>query len=192
MSIKENILHAGLSLLKNKGVASLTQPQVAKAAGCKQSHLTYYFPTRNNLLLAIAEFAVESILAELAARLAEKPRGQTLAEAVVDNVIEGLPPRVILGLIVAADADLAIRDALGRLIAQVRGNIRALLERAGLAYDDEAALLFHAVVVGLAVMHQARLSADSEREIEAGIRAVIEHLTLRSSDDKGGGDHVEA
>ena len=33
MSVKDSILVAGVMLLKEKGIAALTQPQVAKAAG---------------------------------------------------------------------------------------------------------------------------------------------------------------
>ena len=176
MNRKTAILHAGMDLLKVKGLAALTQPQVAKAAGLTQSHLTYYFPTRDALLLSIAEFSVDTILSELNERLTVKPARQTLASEVIRNILDGLPPRVILGLIVASDSDPAIREALQRLISHVRDRIRMLLKKSGLACDYEAALLFHATIVGLAVMHQARQSPISGREIELGIRAIIGKL----------------
>jgi AcrR family transcriptional regulator len=180
VSVRETILQAGLILLKQRGVSALTQPQVAKAAGLKQSHLTYYFPTRNDLHLAIAEYSVDSILSELAARLAEKPHEKTFASVIIQNVIEGLPPRVLLGLIVASDNDPAIRETLTRLINRVRTTLQALLEKSGLASEDDAALLFHATVVGLAVMHQARQTQRSAQEIESGIHALINRLVLPS------------
>ncbi len=188
MGVREDILQAGFTLLKEKGVAGLTQTQVARTAGYKQSHLTYYFPTRNELLLAIAEYTVDSILATLCARLSEKPDRRSLATALVVNVIEGLPPRVMMGLIVAADSDPGIRKALSRLIDHVRDKIRVLLERAGLAHGDEEVLLFHASIVGLAVLHQARLTELSEREIETGVYALVERLSMSASAD-GGDNH---
>jgi hypothetical protein len=36
MGIKEDILIAGLTLLREKGVTALTQPQIAQAANIKQ------------------------------------------------------------------------------------------------------------------------------------------------------------
>ena len=33
-----------VTLLHEQGLAALTQPRIAKAAGVSQSHLTYYFP----------------------------------------------------------------------------------------------------------------------------------------------------
>jgi AcrR family transcriptional regulator len=186
VTVKETILEAGLSLLRKRGVSALTQPQVAKAAGLKQSHLTYYFPTRTDLHLAIAEYTVDSILAELGARLEERPDEKTLAAVIRQNLMEGLPPRVLLGLIVAADKDPAIHEALNRLISHVRGALQSLLKKSGLASDDDAALMFHATMVGLAVMHHARQSPDSAHEIGTGIDAIIGRLRLADhSQEKG-------
>jgi AcrR family transcriptional regulator len=177
MGIKEDILIAGSTLLREKGVTALTQPQIAQAANIKQSHLTYYFPTRANLLLAIAEFTLSTLMDNVAAQLAVKPQGKTLADAISKIMIDGLPPRVILGLIVAADSDPDIRKLLRRLIRHVREMIRHLLQQAGIAADDDAARLFHATIVGLAVMHQARLNKESANEVRDGVATLIRVLT---------------
>ena len=79
MTVRQSILDAGVALLKEKGIAALTQPQVARAAGIKQSHLTYYYPTRTDLLLAVAENAIAATLARFAERLAEHPAPATIA-----------------------------------------------------------------------------------------------------------------
>lgn len=171
-----------MTLLKQKGIAALTQPQVAKAAGIKQSHLTYYFPTRAKLLLGIAEESIRATMAELAARLAEKPQHATLAATVAEVMIAGVPPRVIIGLIVAADADPEIRKPLRRLIKHIRGQVQALLAKAGLDASTEAALLFHATVVGLAVMHQARMNPESGREVRDGVAAMLRLLAPLNQD----------
>lgn len=176
MSIKDSILVAGMTLLKERGIAALTQPQVAKAAGIKQSHLTYYFPTRADLLLAIAEQTIAAMMENLAIRLAEKPQQATLTEAISEFMIAGMPPRVIIGLIVAADADPAIREPLRKLIQHVRNQVQALLAKAGLDASPESALLFHATIVGLAVMHQARMNPESEREVGDGVALMLRLL----------------
>ncbi len=177
MSIKEDILSAGSTLLREKGVAALTQPQIAKAANIKQSHLTYYFPTRANLLLAIAEFTIFSQIDSVAAQLKRKPQGETLADAVSKIMINGFPPRVFIGLIVAADSDPDIRKLLRKLIRHVRAAMQHLLQEAGIAADDEAARLFHATIIGLAVMHQARLNKESVKEVRDGLATLIRVLT---------------
>ena len=63
--VKTRILQAALGVLAEHGAAELTQPKVARAAGVRQSHLTYYFPTRADLLLAVAEHSVGSLMAAL-------------------------------------------------------------------------------------------------------------------------------
>jgi AcrR family transcriptional regulator len=181
MSIKDDILKAGSALLREKGVAALTQPQIALAANIKQSHLTYYFPTRASLLLAIAEFTLSSLMNNVTAQFQAKLQGQTLADAVSKIMAEGFPPRVFIGLIVAADSDPDIRRLLRRLIRQVRAAIKYLLEQAGIAADAEAARMFHATIIGLAVMHQARLSKESAGEVRDGISALIRILTPKSA-----------
>lgn len=177
-NVKESILIAGQKLLMENGIAALTQPKVARAAGIKQSHLTYYFPTRAKLLLGIAEHTANAAMARIASRLAEKPERATLAGMVSEIMIDGLPPRVVIGLIVAADAEPGIRESLRGLIGNVRAQVQTLLVKAGLAASADAALLFHAAVVGLAVMHQARLSPESAEEVSGGVASMMKLLAL--------------
>jgi len=176
MSVRESILVAGAALLKERGIAALTQPQVARAAGIKQSHLTYYFPTRAGLLLGIAEAVIEAAMADIAVRLEKNPRHATLAATVAEVMTAGVPTRVIIGLIVAADTDSEIRKPLRKLLRHVRGLVQALLAKTGPGASAEAALLFHATVVGLAVMHQAQRNPDSARELRDGVAAMLRLL----------------
>ena len=180
MGIREDILIAGSTLLRERGVAALTQPQIARAAHIKQSHLTYYFPTRADLLLAIAEFTIFSAMDNVAVQLQAKPQGKTLADAVSKIMIEGFPPRVFIGLIVAADSDPDIRRLMRKLIRHVRAAIQHLLQQAGIAADDEAARLFHAAIIGLAVMHLARLNKESANEVRDGVATLIRVLTTKT------------
>lgn len=182
MSIKEDILAAGVVLLRERGIAALTQPQVAKAAGVKQSHLTYYFPTRADLLLGIAEQSITEVMTNLTERMTRHATPATLAATFVEVMIDGVPPRVMIGLIVAADADPKIRQHMRKLTGDIRRRIVALLEKSGLADAENAALLFHAAVVGLAVMHQARLNRESAREVKAGIAAMLHLLAPREQE----------
>ena len=177
-NVRESILLAGQRLLMEKGIAALTQPKVARAAGIKQSHLTYYFPTRAKLLLGIAEHTVNAAMTRIAGRLAEKPERATLAGTLSEVMLTGLPPRVVIGLIVAADAEPGIREPLRELIGNVRAQVQSLLVKAGLAASADAALLFHATVVGLAVMHQARLSDESAGEVHTGVASMLKLLAL--------------
>jgi AcrR family transcriptional regulator len=176
VDVKESILHAGVRLLKKHGIAALTQPKVAMAAGIKQSHLTYYFPRRTDLLLGIAEHTIEGVMSNLSARMEGELPQAALAETMATMMIDGIPPRVMIGLIVAADADPALRPPLRKLIKHIRARIGRILDKAGAATCENSSLLFHATMVGLAVMHDARRTSESAREIREGINGMLRLL----------------
>lgn len=179
MGVKESILEAGVALLESKGIAALTQPQVAAAAAIKQSHLTYYFPTRTDLLVAIADRWVTQAMEALSTRVGDRPEFATLAERLAETMIKGEPARGIIGLIVAADADPRIRDTLRHLDGVMRRHFKGILANAGLPASDDDALLLHAAAVGLALMHQSRLDADSSAEFTLGINALLRVFTAQ-------------
>lgn len=183
MDVRTALLQAGGKLLKEQGIAALTQPKVAKRAGVKQSHLTYYFPKRSDLLLGIAAHTIDGLMAELSTRLETATPQTALLQTLGDAMIEGIPPRIMLGLIVAADEQPELRASLSVLISSARARIQALLERAGVPNGEKAAVLFHAVVVGLAVMHQAQRTLESAEEIRHGMADII---GLLSADHEGG------
>jgi AcrR family transcriptional regulator len=175
MTIRKRILDAGVGLLETQGVAALTQPRVAKAAGVSQSHLTYYFPTRNRLLMALAETAVERLLDGLRAAV-DRPVGADAAQVFAEMVLHHAPMRVLLGLIVAADREPELRLSLAGLIARVRHGLGGLLEANGLAASPQQVLALHAGIVGLAVMNYARQTAESEHEVRVGMAELFSRL----------------
>jgi AcrR family transcriptional regulator len=176
LDVRQSILKAGASLLKDHGIAALTQPRVARGAGIKQSHLTYYFPKRADLLLGIAQHAIDSVMADLATRLTAEPAQAVLTQTIGSAMAGGIPPRIMIGLIVAADEEPSLRPALRKLVRDVRTRIQAVLQRAGMDAGDEAALLFHAAMVGLALMNEARRTPESAREMQDGIAAMLRLL----------------
>ena len=48
-------MDAALDIVEAQGIVALTQPKVAKAAGLRQSHLTYYFPRKADLFAALLD-----------------------------------------------------------------------------------------------------------------------------------------
>ncbi len=171
MGVKERILEAGSALLHQEGPKALTQPRIAGAAGVSQSHLTYYFRTRNDLLLAIARHSVEQALAQPLSGSGDDPV-QSLAAAA------GYLPRIrmLVGLALAADQEEELRDAIGKLVSHVRQGLGQLLRRLGYRNDHPQVVLFHAAVVGLATQNLGRQSPESEADIEIGLRTLLSLL----------------
>ena len=178
VSVKESIIEAGITLLESQGIAAITQPRVAGTAGVKQSHLTYYFPTRTDLLCAIAECWITRALDEFSARLNEIPTMPTLTEAMAETMNDGPHPRAIVGLIVAADAEPKIRDSLRALDPILRQHLQNILVRVGLPAGSDEALLLQATATGLAVRHQSCLTPESAADFRTGIRTLFRYLAL--------------
>ena len=163
MSVRERILGAALEQLYEHGFGELTQPKVAKLAGVSQSHLTYYFPTRADLLLAVAEFSLDHLMRDLVD--SPPPGDPSFAERMVRELSDTRRARLMLGLVIAADEDPRIREAMQRFIATIRGRMQGLLQHLGIPLNEDAVGLFHAMAVGLAILNLARQAPDGQDEL---------------------------
>jgi AcrR family transcriptional regulator len=163
VTIRARILDAALGLLAEG--ADLTQPRVAKAAGIRQSHLTYYFPTVTDLMQAVARHSFESLGRELGGRGAGGIAAATLDKRRV---------RLMLSLVLAADRDASLKPRMRAFVREIRGRIAPLLELEG---SDLAFL--HTVVVGAAVLQLARDNAEARREARAVIDKAIRCIARR-------------
>lgn len=162
MDVRSRILDAALGVLAEGGARELTQPRVAKAAGIRQSHLTYYFPTVNDLLQAVARHSVDALTSSLAREGARGPR--SFAEAIAQGSADKRRVRVMLGLVAAADRDASLKPRLREFIAELRAMLVPALRAVGLdATPDEVAFL-HSVVIGQAVLQLARDDEASRKE----------------------------
>jgi len=165
MEVRERILEAALGLLAESGAHGLTQPRVARAAGVRQSHLTYYFPTRGELLQEIARYSID----KLAGQIAHRPPG-AFADAIAAGAADKRRSRVMLGLVAAADRDPAIKRRMRRFVAQLRRRMAPMLAAGGLRADDDSLAFFHSCVVGCAVLQLARDNAAARKEARVVLR----------------------
>jgi AcrR family transcriptional regulator len=159
MEVRERILEAALRLLAESGAHELTQPKVARAAGVRQSHLTYYFPTRGELLQEVARYSIEKLAGQLA-----QARPAALAAGIAAGAADKRRSRVMLGLVTSADRDPAIKRRMRRFVGELRGRMTPLLAAGGLETDPESVAFFHSVIVGCAVLQLARDNADARAE----------------------------
>ena len=114
MDVRGRILEAALGLLAESGAHELTQPKVARAAGVRQSHLTYYFPTRGELLQEVARHSIDKLAGQLA------QRHGSLADGIAAGAGDKRRSRVMLGLVAAADRDPAIKRRMRRFVLFTR------------------------------------------------------------------------
>ena len=98
------LLDAAIAAVREGGYAALTQPTVAARAGMSQSHLTYYFPTRSDLVTAAAERAVSAQLTRLDAWEVPPSREAAIKNAMT-LVTATATTRVFMALVQAAEAE---------------------------------------------------------------------------------------
>jgi len=173
------ILETALDLLRREGATALTQPRIAKAAGLRQSHITYYFPTRSDLIAAVAASVAERLTRGFATALAAKGSG-SLADRVA-RIAAPEQTRLLLSFVLAADREKPIRALFRRLTQDIRAKIAGGLAGQGVAAGPEDVALFHALSVGLAVLDLARGEPASRRETRA-----VTALALRQMPKQNG------
>ncbi|HLI21864.1 MAG TPA: TetR family transcriptional regulator [Stellaceae bacterium] len=171
------IVAAALDLLRREGIRALTQPRVAKAAGLRQSHITYYFPARSDLVAAVAAAVAERLLAGFAHALAPA-RAETLGRRLA-RVGTPEQTRLLLALVLAADGEKALRGLFRRLTKDVRKLLAGGLERQGIDAAADNVALVHALGVGLAVLDLARGEPAARREARATTALALRRLTKR-------------
>ena len=174
MEVRERILEAALGLLSQSGAHELTQPRVAKAAGVRQSHLTYYFPTRADLLQEVARYSIVMLAGQLAHARVHNPA--QVAHGIAAGSADKRRVRVLLGLVTAADRDPKIRQRLRKFIDELRGMMTPALAQSGLETDPDSVAFFHSVVVGCAVLQLARDNAPARAEAQAVIKKAARYL----------------
>ncbi|MDD7964058.1 TetR/AcrR family transcriptional regulator [Actinomycetospora lemnae] len=150
------IVDAALAVIGESGLGGFTQPRVAARAGMRQSHLTYYFPTRDDLLVAVADEAVRRRVAVLEAAQAGAEGWREQVAALARVLTSPEETRILLALTQAADQHEAVRASFGALAAGVAPLSADLLRTAGAEADPAALGLLQATSTGLAVLTLAR------------------------------------
>jgi AcrR family transcriptional regulator len=173
------ILDSALGLLAGQGFMEVTQPKIAKAAGVRQSHLTYYFPTRSELLKALAVHSIESMLGSLAAgasagKLTPALFAQFSGEALADK----RRARVMLGLIVSSEEDRQIKQFMRDFVVRVRATLTEVARLLGREPDATRIAALHMLFVGATVLNVARDDANSRRECAQIARLAVETFLL--------------
>ncbi len=176
--VKERIISAAHELLRTKGVRAMVQTEVAKAAGVPQGHLTYYFPKKGDLLVAVAQRLRDDTVREVSQlwqseRLAAAGREERLL-AVVELLSENRTrTRALLGLAIEADGHPRLADELSSGAEQVRGFLAAVLDKPAPDADVD---VVQALFWGLGVQHLVLGGRQSTDQREAARQRARELL----------------
>lgn len=156
-NVRDRILEAALQIVEEQGIKALTQPRVAAAAGVRQSHLTYYFPRKADLFVALLQASHDR---------AKKGRRKAGEESFKD-VMRGLKAlmfdrqrmRFFLGIVLEASEEDDLRPV-------VEEHARALAERVAAQFgrigEDPDVIRFIDTLRGMGIRALLESHADAK------------------------------
>jgi AcrR family transcriptional regulator len=169
---RKKILDAGLTILREQGLAGLTQPRIAAKTGLRQSHLTYYYPTRADLLTAVTRAAIEAQLAgarSLTKGIASAEQATVAARR--ENT------RVLAALNQAADQEPKVQALFTELLDGFVAELGALLEKLKLSPTEARVDLLHALFVGLSIIDLATRRKNGRARAKAALGLAFDLLS---------------
>ena len=183
-SVREKILTAATEMLLTVGFNSLTQQAVAALAGVRQSHLTYYFPSRNDLLRGTAQFGMEAMLLPMV-------ETATSGRISTDDLRELLMPdkrdrqwfRLMTGLAAASEEDESIRQWMREFDVQVIEKLAAGFAAAGVAVSADKVHFLHATFIGALHLDMADPTDESFAKVSGAMAIALDTILPRDNAD---------
>lgn len=180
-AVRDRLLEAALEVLAEEGMHSLTQTRVAEHAGVRQSHLTYYFPTRSDLLKGIVEHAAGQGPGMFGTDPASPaPSIASLKAHLGNQVTDARLARVMLALNAASDEDPTLKRWMVEFDRSVREMFGAVLAALGCHVKPQELALFHASLVGIAVLHSSEGTEASATEARKLVGLALDRLVADS------------
>jgi AcrR family transcriptional regulator len=159
---RERILLAATAVLNDEGYGALTQSRVAERAGLRQSHITYYFPARVDLLLETAAYSCNAMLDAMTRAIdVGELTLENFREILISDVSDRRFARLMCGLIASSDEDPRIKRWLADFEDSNRRRLLALFGKIGLDVSLTEVECFHAAYVGAVMLDMAEATPES-------------------------------
>ena len=150
--IRTKLIDAALDVLLQDGILGFSQSKVAKQAGLRQSHLTYYFPTRNDLLTVVVEHGCLLVInAQGCHDTAPMPTLEEFRQAMCNNICDSRIARLMVAVTVAAEVDPKLKDWISAFDRRMLNNKKEAFKRLGVYASDDEMALFHSTIAGIAI-----------------------------------------
>lgn len=183
---REQILHAAVEILNAEGFAGLTQTRVAERAGMRQSHLTYYFPARNDLLRETALYGCEAMLGALELGIDSGQLNlENFRDVLAVDIHDRRFARLMCALIVASDEDAEIKPWLANFEAANMEHLKTSFHKLGLPVTIDEVAFFHATYVGSVMLDLGESTDDSleraQRKTKMAFDVIANAARLRAN-----------
>lgn len=180
--VRQRLLEAALAVLAEEGIHAFTQTRVAERAGLRQSHLTYYFPARSDLLKGIVEHAAcETPFKFVDPRSAQRPTLASLKAHLGAQVTDVKLSRVMLAMNAASDEDPSLKLWMTEFDRRMRDMFGGVLAAMGYRVRAQEVALFHATMVGIAVLHSSEGTEASAVEARRLVGIALDRLVASTA-----------
>jgi AcrR family transcriptional regulator len=180
-SVRNRLLQASLELVHTQGFQALTQANAAAAAGVRQSHLTYYFPTRNELLKAVVQYGVATILDSLSDGSSPDPKALArLRRRVTERICNHGMARIMIGLTLASEEDPSLKQWLAQFQEDMQQRLGTLLRSYGLRPTQEEIVMLHVTAIGISMLSLGAGTEDAEAQAKRLILHAFDRLVEES------------
>jgi AcrR family transcriptional regulator len=174
-SAREKILTAASELLLNEGFSTLTQQAVAARAGVRQSHVTYYFPTRNDLLRATAQYGVEALFDPITnGEATGLPSLESFRTLLMPDKTDRQWFRLMTGLLIASDEDESIRPWLREFDARILQKLAAGFAAVGVAITVDQQHFLHSTFIGALHLDMQEQTDESFARVERTVAMALD------------------
>jgi AcrR family transcriptional regulator len=174
---RQQIIDAGLAILREEGLSGFTQPRIAARTGLRQSHITYYYPTRADLVAAVARAAIKIQASDAKAMATRFTTKKEAAEAIAAGTVHHENTRILMSLSQAASLGPEIRMLFNELTDDIVAELTALLKKLALESSQTNADILHALFIGLSIVNLATERKDGEARSKAVLDAAFDRLT---------------
>lgn len=159
---RERILFAAVEILNAEGFGALTQTKVAERAGVRQSHITYYFPMRNDLLRETAVYGCNAMLEAMSGDIDAGLLTLTnVRNFLTTDIHDRRFARLMCALIVASDEDDRIKPWLASFEETNRDRLLHSFQRLGLRITTRDIEVFHATYIGALLLDLGESTEES-------------------------------
>ena len=182
---RDRILHSAVGILNEEGFGALTQTRVAEKAGVRQSHITYYFPARNDLLRETAAYGCNVMLEMLSGSIdAGTLTLDTARDFFVADISDRRFARLMCALIVASDEDDHIKVWLASFEELNHKRLLDTFQKLGLRITLEDVEYFHSTYVGAVMLDLGESTDASFARADRVLRHAFEALMAKGLSKK--------
>ncbi|WP_089084908.1 TetR/AcrR family transcriptional regulator [Aquitalea magnusonii] len=178
---RSRLIDAALEVLLRDGILGFSQSKVARQAGLRQSHLTYYFPTRNDLLTVVVEHGCQLVInAQGCAGSAAESSLESFRQQMCDKVCDSRIARLMVAVTVAAETDPKLKSWLSDFDRRMLNNKREAFLQYGITCSHDELALFHSTIAGIALCNLNSCTPEDHAEARHRFLLAFDRLILGS------------